>query len=868
MTSKKLLLQRYAKVAADGKGQEFAHLFREAVKSPGQTTREAPDILGRIDLYRVEVARRLDKTKKTELGQFLTSGKVARLMASMLNMQSMEEVNLLDPSAGIGTLFAACVEALCQTEHPPKKIKVTAYEIDPIFVDYLDDTVKLCNSLCEAHGIEFHAEVLSEDFVTSAVSILKHDLFSSLVPNYTHAILNPPYHKIKSNSEVRKKLRSCGIETTNMYTAFLSLTSMLLSESGQVVSITPRSFCNGPYFKPFRKQFLKMMNIKRLHLFHSREEAFHEDEVLQENLIMSAQKGGIPPPKIVISSSFGPDDEMNTREVEHSEIVSLSDKEAIIHIPTDELESQIAELAGRFTSSLESLGLEVSTGRVVDFRSEQFIVPDYQKDAVPLIYPAHFEKGYVRWPVNGGKKPNYIVANSETDDLLLPSQNYVLVKRFSSKEEPRRVVAVVYDSSRVKARYVGFENHSNYFHKNNHEIDLVVAKGLAAFLNSTFVDTVFRRFSGHTQVNAEDLRRLRYPNLKELEALGSKIGPEFPSQEELDRLIDKELFKMAIVDSGASPVLAKAKIQEALSILKVLGLPRAQQNERSALTLLALLDLKPSNKWAEASDPLVGITPMMDFFAKNYGKTYAPNTRETVRRQTVHQFLDAGLIIENPDDPTRPTNSPKAVYQIEPKALNLLRTFGMSNWESNVRTYLVSVKTLKERYARERAMKRIPLLVAEGRVIYLSPGGQNVLIEKIIKEFGERFTPGGKIIYVGDTDEKFAYFDEELLKSLGVMIETHGKMPDVIIHHAERNWLVLIEAVTSHGPVNPKRRDELKRLFKNSSAGLVFVTTFLTRHAMVEYLSDISWETEVWVAEAPSHIIHFNGERFLGPYDS
>ncbi len=834
----------------------------------GRPTHDASEMLSRLDLYRIEVTRHLDETRRTTLGQFLTPGNVARLMSSMLTVDANSEVRLLDPGAGIGTLFAAAVEAFCLADSSPPKITVNAYEIDPLFVDYLGETVKQCTALCDQHGIEFHAELLNQDFIRSAVSITKHDFFSGLTPAYTHAILNPPYHKIQSNSEVRKMLRSCGIETSNIYAAFLALSSMLLGNGGQMVSITPRSFCNGSYFKPFRRQFLTAMNIERLHLFHSRQQAFQEDDVLQENLIMSALKGGAPSPHVIVSSSFGPDDEASTIEVERTEVILPGDKDFVLHVPTDEIESRVVKLTSRLSSTLASLGLEVSTGRVVDFRTERFIIPDPQEGVAPLIYPAHFENGFIRWPVNGGKKPNFVLVNSETQELLLPSENYVLVKRFSSKEERRRVVAAVYDSGRIRANYVGFENHLNYFHINNHGMDLTIAKGLAAFLNCTFIDTVFRRFSGHTQVNAEDLRRLRYPSLEELEALGTGIGDEFPSSDDMDRLIDKEVFKMTSAETGESPVLAKARIQEALSILKSLGLPRAQQNERSALTLLALLGLKPAALWKDAAAPLVGITPIMDFISKCYGKKYAPNTRETVRRQTVHQFLDAGLIVENPDEPLRPTNSPKAVYQIGPNALNLLRTFGTERWENSLRLYLVSVQTLKDRYARERQMKRIPVQIAPGRSISLSPGGQNVLIEKVLKEFGERFTPGGKVVYIGDTDEKFAYFDKELLKSLGIVVEVHGKMPDVIIHHTDRNWLVLIEAVTSHGPVNPKRRDELKKLFGCSSAGLVFVTAFMTRHAMVEYLSDISWETEVWVAEAPSHIIHFNGERFLGPYDS
>jgi len=312
---------------------------------------------------------------------------------------------------------------------------------------------------------------------------------------------------------------------------------------------------------------------------------------------------------------------------------------------------------------------------------------------------------------------------------------------------------------------------------------------------------------------------------------------------------------------------AQRKIAEALQVLEALGLPRQQQNERSALTLLSLLDLKPEDKWRNASDPLMGITPMMEFFAEHYGKRYAPNTRETVRRQTVHQFVQAALVVPNPDRPSRPTNSPKAVYQIDTSALKLLRAFGKPNWKTRLQEYLKSIETLKQLYAREREMRRIPLRLRKGEEIMLSPGGQNVLVKKIIDDFCPLFTPAGQVIYVGDTQTKWAYFDCGTLAALGVKVEEHGKMPDVVVHYIEKNWLVLIEAVTSHGPVNPKRRQELKQLFIESKAGLVYVTAFLDRRTLLKYLDYIAWETEVWIAENPTHLIHFNGERFLGPYE-
>jgi hypothetical protein len=310
------------------------------------------------------------------------------------------------------------------------------------------------------------------------------------------------------------------------------------------------------------------------------------------------------------------------------------------------------------------------------------------------------------------------------------------------------------------------------------------------------------------------------------------------------------------------------KIKEALQILIDLGLPKQQLNERSALTLLALLNLKPNNQWSNADEPLMGITPLMDFIKDHYDKKYAPNSRETIRRFTIHQFIQAALVVQNPDNPSRPTNSPDVVYQIEPSVLKLLRLFGKkSEWSKKLKEYLKSVKTLKTQYAHEREMQYIPLKFETGEEIKLSHGDHNVLIKKIIDEFYPRFTTGGKPIYVGDTKSKYAYFNSKALKELGVIIEEHGKMPDVVVYYKEKNWIILIEAVTSHGPVNSKRRKELSELFKNLQCGIVYVTAFLDRKTMMKHLDEISWETEVWIADSPSHLIHFNGERFLGPYE-
>lgn len=310
------------------------------------------------------------------------------------------------------------------------------------------------------------------------------------------------------------------------------------------------------------------------------------------------------------------------------------------------------------------------------------------------------------------------------------------------------------------------------------------------------------------------------------------------------------------------------KLGEAKEILAALGFPRAQLNDRSGLCLLALTDIGPDDKWTDAQSPLIGITPIMEFAARKYGKKYAPNTRETVRRQSMHQFVDAGLAVYNPDDPSRAVNSPKAVYRISSEALSLVRSFGSKSWKRKLQSYLANRETLAARYAKARDQRLVPVRITAGTKIQLSHGEHSELIKKIIEDFGPRHVPGGALVYVGDTGSKMGYFSKKLLASLGVEIDNHGKMPDVVMYDKKRNWLLLVESVTSHGPVDGKRHAELMKLFKNATAGLVYVTAFPNRPTMARYLGEIAWETEVWVADAPSHLIHFNGDRFLGPYNN
>ncbi len=308
------------------------------------------------------------------------------------------------------------------------------------------------------------------------------------------------------------------------------------------------------------------------------------------------------------------------------------------------------------------------------------------------------------------------------------------------------------------------------------------------------------------------------------------------------------------------------KIKQAQKILKELGLPKAQQNEISALTLLALCGIKENSSWKNAQRSSTRLTKgIMAFISKNYARHYAPNTRETFRRQVLHQFVQARIADYNPDNPNLPVNSPNAHYAISTQALKVIQTFGTKRWVASVISFKAKLGELKKKYRQERSLTHIPLRLSDGRVIKLSPGKHNQVQVAIVNHFASRFAIGAILLYLGDAAKKNLYMDPKILQTIGVPIDQHGKLPDVIVYDRTKNWLYLIEAVTSHGPITPKRIIELEELLKNCGAGRVYVSAFPDFAEFKRHISELAWETEVWIAEHPDHMIHFNGDKFIGP---
>lgn len=473
------------------------------------------------------------RKRKSELGQFFTSGDIARFMAAMFRPGSDKRCVLLDAGAGRGSLSEAFLDRWMSGGFDFEKVQVDAFEIDESLIPDLSSALEKYN-----RRPGFSARIRNVDFIRASTDRLSGSFFAEQFPRYTHAILNPPYKKIPGDSAHRAALKRAGLDTVNLYSAFVALSLSLLNAQGQLVAIIPRSFCNGPYYRSFRAFLLVHAAIHHIHLFESRAQAFKQDDVLQENVIILLERGGLQGPVTVSTSTDSSFTDLISHEHAFEKVLPAEDPEQVIHVPTSP-EANGMELIPSICHSLNEIDVEVSTGPVVDFRVRQYLRPMPGENTVPLLYPGHFSEGQLTWPLPESRKPNAIELHEDTRKWLYPKGYYCVVRRFSSKEEKRRIVASVVDPHAVDhAALLGFENHLNILHKDKQGLPELLARGLSVYLNTTAVDEQFRRFNGHTQVNATDLKRLKYPSRSALMELGYWAR----QQDELSQALIDEKF--------------------------------------------------------------------------------------------------------------------------------------------------------------------------------------------------------------------------------------------------------------------------------------------------------------------------------------
>lgn len=498
------------------------------------------ELLRRTEERRSSTGMNLDPGRRARLGQFFTPSRAADLIAAMPQLPAAGTLRVLDPGAGVGSLTAALTARVLR-ESSGAGIEVVAVEVDDLVCPALEATLADCSAVAAALGTAFTWTALRGDLTEAGTGLARGT--GVLAAPFDVVIMNPPYRKLASRSAERLALAGEGVDCPNLYTAFLAVGVNALKAGGQLVAITPRSFANGPYFGAFRKYFLNRMALDRVHVFESRSTVFADADVLQENIVFSATRSG-EHGDVTLAVSSHHSDEPSTRAVSYASIVEPGDPHQFIRILAGDSDVAASRVFAALPCTLAETGIEVSTGKVVDFRAREHLRDSPDPGTVPLIYPGNLRDGSVTWPL-AIRKPQALALCADTCRLLVPGERYVLVKRFSAKEERRRVVAAVYEGADVGTGAVGFENHLNVFHCRGRGLDdAQVTRGLCLWLNSTVVDKYFRTFSGHTQVNATDLRSLRYPSRAQLAALGGALGGgSWPDQEKLDSLVEIHVLR-------------------------------------------------------------------------------------------------------------------------------------------------------------------------------------------------------------------------------------------------------------------------------------------------------------------------------------
>lgn len=484
----------------------------------------------KIETFRTFHAVKTPRVHKQEFGQYFTPFNIAHFMASLFPRVDDENIKILDPGAGIGGLSCTFLERIQSEKWHVKSLSVDAYEIDSDIIEELSENLE--NAVFPLNG---NTSVHTDSFL-EAVSF---DAAWNLAEKYTHVIMNPPYKKIAVNSNERKAVRAFGLETVNLYTAFLGAAIASTVQGGYIVAIVPRSFCNGVYYKPFRKFLLSRCAIEHIHLFESRDTAFKDESVLQENIIIMIHKGAAQKNVTVTYSADGQLQDIQKKSLPFEEIVLQSDSERYINIPVPNAVSNTDFHSVH--STLKDIGIQVSTGTIVDFRLRDFLRQNPESETIPLLYSVHFKNHRVQWPVQS-KKPNAILSTSETERMFAPRGYYVAVKRFSTKEEKKRIVATLITPDAFSTEAIAFENHLNVFLQDKHGLEKSIAYGLTVWLNTTYLDEKFRLFSGHTQVNATDLRNLPFPTKEQLSQMGKILEKKNEWNQEIFDCIAEEVI--------------------------------------------------------------------------------------------------------------------------------------------------------------------------------------------------------------------------------------------------------------------------------------------------------------------------------------
>ncbi|MHB8181312.1 MAG: Eco57I restriction-modification methylase domain-containing protein [Acidithiobacillus ferrivorans] len=495
-------------------------------------------------IQETEYIKSSTSSQRKEEGQFFTPSRIALFMSQLAISEQRQFLKVVDPGGGVGMLSCAiCEKAVLKNV---KSIRINVYESSAELIPFLRQSLEYARSWLMKNKVELNYRIIQKEFITASVALPEESC------DYDVAISNPPYFKISKNDYRAVAAKQYVFGQPNIYSLFMGAASELLKPGGTLVFITPRSFTAGEYFKAFRKTFFNVMTPEHLHLFESRKKAFKKHGVLQENLIIKAKKGGRLS-KVEISTSLGENDIEDSTHFSTSleTVISKKNGDFAVKIPASEDDIVILDVINQWNENFSSLGYKISTGPVVPFRAEEYITSEKsEENKSPLLWMHNVAAMNVVWPcrnMNGKSKRQYIALNHKTKGhkLVLKERNMVLLRRFSSKEQHRRLTAAPLLRGQLDADYLGLENHLNFIYKKQGELSKEEAFGLSGLLDSSLVDRYFRIFSGSTQVNASEIKSIPMPPLKELLKLGKKLM-KFkiaPSLHEIDEIVWEQFYK-------------------------------------------------------------------------------------------------------------------------------------------------------------------------------------------------------------------------------------------------------------------------------------------------------------------------------------
>jgi adenine-specific DNA-methyltransferase len=484
---------------------------------------------------------------KKEKGQFFTPIEIARFMGNLTN-QTKTKIKILDPGCGTAILSCALIEKL--VERKIKEIELIAYEIDNDLLPFTEASLNYLKDWLQLKKIQFKYLLDANDFVFENKECFEYSASLFFEPKneiYDVVISNPPYFKISKEDKRALAAKSIVYGQPNIYSIFLITSAKLLKSGGELIFITPRSFTSGNYFRVFRREFFKAVQLEKIHLFGSRKDTFNRDSVLQEVLIIKGRKeklnGNVSNVLLTHSNGIKDINHSTAKEYQLNELINFDSSEKILHLPINDVEDKVIKLFKSWNGSLNQYNIQISTGPVVSFRSTKFLFEKYQNEnvqLVPLYQLQNTAKMIFEWPVFKNNKAQYIQFCEQTKSALIPNKNYIFLRRFSAKDDKSRLIATPYFVDITQFEFIGVENHLNYIYRPKGNLERNEILGLAALLNSNLFDIYFRTFNGNINVSATELREIPLPPLEDIKQIGDQIilSNNF-SDSKVDRIVNQ-----------------------------------------------------------------------------------------------------------------------------------------------------------------------------------------------------------------------------------------------------------------------------------------------------------------------------------------